>query len=193
MGRGGERPPPGAAKIRHASIAHPFVARSADPPCHGRRTVGAPDLEGSGTPAASRRLPPGSAEGKRCPRVASHRAISRRPEYISAHRANRDLGHVCHRSGAISARRSARSGGIACRLYLALPRVERVGMTTEPGRWPRSGSRPRQDHPLDHRHRAASRCLTSSPSPSRPDRRTERWADQHINPAPHHSQDQLPE
>ena len=49
------------------------------------------------------------------------------------------------------------------------------------------------DHPVDHRHRAASRSLTPTLSPPRPDRATQRWADQQTNPAPHHSQDQLPE
>jgi hypothetical protein len=78
VGRGGERPPPGAAKIRHASIARPFakVGRSTLSRATDRWSSGP---RGSGSPAASRRLPPGSAEGKRCPRVASVERFRRGP------------------------------------------------------------------------------------------------------------------
>ena len=144
MGRGGERPPPGAAKIRHASIARPFsqvgrstLSRATDSWSSGPRGV---RVSGriSKAPTRIRRGQTVSARRVR-------RAISTPLEYIWAHRAKERLW-TCLPS-------------VRCNLGLPIGAVKRYRVHTVPGaptswdgwhdnraaRWPPSSRRRRWD------------------------------------------------
>jgi hypothetical protein len=94
--RGGERPPPGTAKIRHASIACPFRTSRKDPG-HGRRSVGVTRLWGLRAVRRVSKVPTLARRGQRYPLGASN-PRQRRPSRwtrvpgasaVDAYRANR--------------------------------------------------------------------------------------------------------
>jgi hypothetical protein len=90
VGRGGERPPPGAAKIRHASIARPFaqVGRSTLSRATDRWSSGPRGIRVSGRIS---KAPTRIRRGQTVSARRVRRAISTPLEYIWAHRAKKRL------------------------------------------------------------------------------------------------------